>query len=121
MSEQPITTIDPIHPNAEGFEKFVTPKPTGEGSGVFLFECKGCKGVHYRHAGYVKSMLPFMRAGGEKRLSVDDLQVMVCVKCRRCYVWLNEQMYDVTDRIDLAAWEAFEREAHRATGPGGQC
>lgn len=35
--------------------------------------------------------------------------------------WINEQMYDVTDQIDLKAWEKTEKEAQAATGPGGQC
>lgn len=113
--------IDQIRPTAAGFAERVTPQAMTEANGVFLFECKGCGGAHFRHAGYVQTMLPFLRPGGEKRINVDNLQVMVCVKCRKCYVWLNEQMYDVSDRIDLKAWETFEREAHRATGPGGQC
>lgn len=46
---------------------------------------------------------------------------MICVSCKRAFVWLNEQMYDVTDQVDLAAWEKTEKEAHKATGPGGQC
>lgn len=29
--------------------------------------------------------------------------------------------YDVTDKIDMDAWDKAERELHRATGPGGQC
>lgn len=113
--------IDLITPKAAGFAERVTPKTATEEKGVFFFSCSGCKGVHFRHAGYVKAMVPFMRAGGEKRISVDNHQVMVCVKCRRSYVWINEQMYEVTEQIDLSAWEKFEREADRATGPGGEC
>lgn len=112
---------DLVHPDAEGFSERVTPKEAKENEGVFFFKCKGCDGIHYRHAGYVKTMIPFMRTGGEKRINLDSLNLNVCVKCRKCYVWINEQMYDVTDQIDLAAWEKFEKEAHKATGPGGQC
>ena len=30
-------------------------------------------------------------------------------------------MYDITDRIDLEAWEELEREMEKCTGPGGEC
>jgi hypothetical protein len=30
-------------------------------------------------------------------------------------------MYEVSDQIDLEAWERFEKQAVKATGPGGQC
>ena len=108
-----------IAPDAEGFVEKVTPKEPGDG--VFFFKCKKCDGVHFRHAGYIKAMMPFMRAGNEKKISIDDLAVSVCVACRSAFVWLNEQMYEVTDQIDMKAWSKFEKEAHRATGPGGQC
>lgn len=110
--------IEPIHPDREGFAERVTPKPPDDN--VHFFKCK-CGGIHFRHAGYIKSLLPFMRAGGEKRVNVEQLCVQVCVKCRKSYVWLNEQMYEVTNQVDLNAWEKSERELHRATGPGGQC
>lgn len=109
---------DLVHPNNEGFVERVTPITPGDD--VFLFKCS-CGNVHFRHAGYVKSMLPFMRAGNEKRVSVENMQVHVCTKCRNCYVWINEQMYDVTNQIDLKAWEKLEQEQHKATGPGGEC
>ena len=107
-----------IHPDAKGFSERVTPEKPGDD--VFFFACE-CGHKHFRHAGYIANMLPFMRAGGEKRINLANLEVQVCVKCKKSYVWLNEQMYDVTDEIDLEAWEKTEREAHRATGPGGQC
>ncbi len=97
----------------------MTPKPPGDD--IFFFTCKGCGGSHFRHAGYVEIMLPFMRPGGERRVGVESLPVKVCVSCKNCYVWINEQMYDVTKRIDLQAWEKAERELQTATGPGGQC
>jgi hypothetical protein len=110
-----------IHPAGPGFAERVAPKVPSEEAGVFFNKCEGCGGIHFRHAGYIQSLVPFMRAGGEKKLSLENLNVMVCVGCRHCYVWLNEQMYDVTDRIDLDAWQKLEKDAHRATGPGGQC
>jgi len=109
---------DLVHPGADGYVERVTPiKPPDT---VSFFKCE-CNSVHYRHAGYMKTMVPFLRSGGDKRVDVHDYQVMVCVACKNSYVWINEQMYDVTDKIDLSAWEKTEKEAHRATGPGGQC
>ena len=46
---------------------------------------------------------------------------MVCVKCRKSFIWYNEQMYEVTDIIDIEAWAKAERELNEATGPGGEC
>lgn len=110
---------DLVHPGAEGFKDRITPKAPGQD--VFFFKCPKCESIHFRHAGYVKNMMPYLKHGGEKKVSVENLQVMVCVKCKGCYVWLFDQMYDVTDNIDLQAWERLEIEAHRATGPGGDC
>lgn len=107
-----------VHPDREGFVERVTPKSA---DGVLFYKCGGCRGCHFRHAGYMQVMLPFMRSGGEKRVNLDDNRVMVCVKCRKCYAWINEQMYDVTDKVDMGAWEATEKELHKTTGPGGQC
>ena len=108
-----------VHPDGEGFKERVTPKQPDEN--LFLFKCRKCEGVHFRHAGYVTLMLPFLRAGGEKRVGCDDVRVMVCVKCKSAWAWITDQMYDLTDKIDLEAWEKTEKEAHKATGPGGQC
>lgn len=80
-----------------------------------------CNGVHFRHAGYIHTMLPFMRSNQEKKVELQQYQVMVCVKCRASYVWVYDQLYDVSEHIDLEAWEKLEKEAHKATGPGGQC
>jgi hypothetical protein len=115
------TEKDLIHPEKEGFAERVTPKKPEES--IFFFKCEkeNCGGIHFRHAGYVEIMLPFMRPGNEKRIGFDSLQVKVCVKCKAAYVWINEQMYDVTDQIDLKAWEKTETEMQKATGPGGEC
>lgn len=110
---------DLVHPENEGFVERVTPKQPDET--IFFFKCKKCQGTHFRHAGYMQNLSPFMRAGGEKRVSMESLPVKVCVSCKSCFVWINEQMYDVTDQIDLKAWEKLEREMHKATGPGGDC
>lgn len=80
-----------------------------------------CGGVHFRHAGYVHNMLPFMRSNQEKKVELVNYQVMVCVKCRSSYIWAYDQLYDISEKIDLEAWEKVEKELHKATGPGGQC
>ncbi len=106
------------HPDAEGFKEKVTPKKPDEN--MFFFKCS-CSGIHYRHAGYVKTLIPFIKPGGVKEVVADSRQVMVCVACKNCYVWAGEQMYDVTEQIDLNAWEKAEVELNAATGPGGEC
>ena len=106
-----------IHPDKEGFKERITAKSTED---IHMFKCS-CGKVHFRHAGYIQTMLPFMRAGNEKRISLENHQVMICIGCKKSYIWVNEQMYDVTKHIDLEAWEDFEVEAYKTTGPGGQC
>lgn len=108
-----------IHPDRDGFKEKVTPKKIDEAK-LFIYKCE-CGGQHFRHAGYARIMMPFIETGGEKRMTCDPFQVMVCVSCKRSSIWVNGQMYDVTDRIDLQAWEKTEKEAMAATGPGGQC
>jgi hypothetical protein len=112
--------VDPLSPAAEGFSERVSPKKIDE-TKIFLHKCDNCSGVHFRHAGYVEVLVPFIRSGDEKRMLMQSEPVKVCVNCKHSFVWINEQAYDVTDRIDLTAWERTEREAQRATGPGGQC
>jgi hypothetical protein len=107
------------HPENEGYVERVTPKTPDEN--IFFFKCSECSGSHFRHAGYVEILLPFLRAGGEKRVGLDSLPVKICVSCKHSYVWINEQMYDVSDQIDVEAWEKTERELQKMTGPGGNC
>lgn len=106
---------------SDEFAESITPKKIKDSSDLFLFRCPECKGVHFRHAGYLETMMPFIRADKQKRVDTYDNKVMVCVKCRKCYIWCNEQAYDVSTLIDLEAWEKAERELNRATGPGGEC
>lgn len=121
MADETMPTVNAIsiNPSEPGFKERVTPKKLTDD--MFFFKCSSCGNMHFRHAGYFELLLPFMRAGNEKRMMMDAHQVMICVTCKNAYVWLNEQMYDVTDDIDLEAWEKTEREAQKATGPGGQC
>lgn len=107
-----------VHPEAEGFREKVEPQKLPES--VFLYKCT-CGGIHFRHAGYVNLLLPFLKGNSEKSVAFDDLRVMVCVACKKSFVRVEQKTYDITDRIDLTAWEKTEREAHQATGPGGEC
>ncbi len=110
-----------VRPMNGGFIKRIITKPAAESEGVYLFMCEECGGYHFRHAGYIKTMIPFMRSGGEKRVNVESVQVMVCVKCKSSYAWINEQMYNLSDKIDIEAWSKAEAELNKATGPGGEC
>jgi len=86
-----------------------------------LIRCKGCGGIHFRHAGYIESLIPYADDDGRTRKDVRSTQVKVCVKCKRCYVYLGDDIYDITDDIDIKAWESTEKELQKATGPGGNC
>jgi predicted nucleic-acid-binding Zn-ribbon protein len=109
-----------ISGSGQEFDEKVTPK-TLNAEDLFLFRCPKCKGMHFRHAGYMESMTPYMNPKKEQKVAVDSYAVKVCVKCHRAYIWADTQMYDVTDQIDMEAWEKFEKEAQKATGPGGEC
>lgn len=108
-----------VHPEGDGFRERITPKEIDDKK-LFLFACK-CGGQHFRHAGYVRVMMPFIEAGEGKRMTCEPYQVMVCVACRTPTTWVNGQMYDLSKRVDLTAWEKAEKELQKATGPGGQC
>lgn len=118
ISEDEKRPNDLVHPGNAGFKEKLAPREPGEG--MFFQKC-ACGGIHFRHAGYVQIAIPFIRGGGEKKVELADYRVMVCVKCRKAYAWIGEQMYDLTDRVDLDAWAKSEVELQRATGPGGEC
>lgn len=103
------------------FAKKATPVKLADTDELFLFKCPNCGGLHFRHAGYLEMMMPYMRADQSKHVNTDSYSVKVCVACRNAYIWVNDQVYDVTDHINMEAWEEFERVAHKCTGPGGQC
>lgn len=100
------------------FNDKATPKSLPET--MFLFKCT-CGNVHFRHAGYIEAIMPYIQADQEKKVQSDSLSVKVCTSCRKCYVWHHPQWYDVTDKIDIAAWEKTEREMQKCTGPRGNC
>lgn len=103
-----------IHPDKEGFKERVTAKSVED---LHIFKCS-CGKAHFRHAGYIQLMMPFMRAGNDKRISLSAEQVMICISCKKSYIWINEQMYDATELIDLGAWKVFEINASKLAGPG---
>lgn len=108
--------------NQDDFTKKVTPKPVSSPKDMFLFCCPDpCGNVHLRHAGYVQMLLPLVQADGQKRVAQDSYSVQVCTKCKKCFVWYDGQVYDITELIDLKAWEKTEKAMHAATGPGGDC
>ncbi len=88
---------------------------------IFVIKCPKCGAVHFRHAGYIEASIPFVSPKSGESLAVDSLPVKICVKCKSAHVIHGDKIIDVTEHIDLDAWEKAEKEAHLATGPGGQC
>jgi len=88
---------------------------------IFVVKCPHCSGIHFRHAGYIEATIPFVSPKQGNSLACDSLPVKLCVKCKHSMVIHSDKIIDVTEHIDLNAWEKTEKEAHKATGPGGQC
>ena len=80
-----------------------------------------CGNPHFRHAGYMEAIVPYMKPTKEGQISTSSLEVKVCTVCKSCYVYVDNHFYNVTDDIKLDAWEETEKEMQKATGPGGQC
>lgn len=93
-------------------------QPIEECPAIFLV-CD-CGKTHFRHTGYIETITPYVAQDGGKTIN-ESHPVKTCVSCRKSYVNIGPKTYDVTDKIDLNAWEKFEKEAHKSTGPGGQC
>jgi len=88
---------------------------------LFIWKCPECSNIHFRHAGYVEMLLPYITGQKEKKVQADSYQVKICTKCKSCYVYMDSQMYDVTHLIDVKAWEETEKLCQKTTGPGGEC
>lgn len=88
---------------------------------IFLFKCTNCEATHFRHAGYMESMIPYIDPKEGPKVSVDSKAVKVCVNCKHSFILHDQKFVDVTEKIDLKAWEKTEKEAYKATGPGGEC
>lgn len=106
--------------SSENVKSRVAPVVVEDVSELFMFQCT-CESIHYRHAGYIKTLVPFSKPNKEQKVESHDHSVLVCTQCKKCYIWMDAKMYDVTKLIDLEAWDKTEREMHKATGPGGQC
>jgi len=118
----------------EEFKEKLIPK-TLEEKNLMIFKCPNkiirqeegdpieevCGNAHFRHSAYITVLLPFVIGDGEKKIQKDQEQVLVCTKCKSCYIWYNGQVYDVTDQVDLDAWRKLEREHDGPFGPGGNC
>lgn len=103
------------------FEELKRPVTLEKVDDIMLFSCPGCGNIHFRHAGYVETQLPYMRSDREARIGTESMPVRVCTKCRRSFFWMNTKCYEVTKLIDLQAWQRAEEELHQATGGGGKC
>lgn len=90
---------------------------------LFLFKCPNCGGVHFRHAGYVETQIPFIDPKEGPKVSVESLQVKICLgqKCDKSYIYREGKFWDISEHIDQKAWAKKEEVAHEATGPGGEC
>jgi len=92
---------------------------------LFVFKCQGKKGkcgnIHFRHAGYIELMMPYIQPDKTRKVTKDSHQVHICTKCKAAYVYLKDNFYDVSDQIDVKAWERTEKVANAMTGPGGEC
>ncbi len=85
-----------------------------------VMTCK-CGKIHFRHTGNICTMSPIKLPSIPTMSETSSHMVQTCVSCRRSYVFIGGQIQEVTKHIDLQAWEKFEKKAHKATGPGGQC
>jgi len=92
---------------------------------LLLLKCPKCQAVHFRHAGYMHPLakMDFVSASQtvETDITTTAVQVMICVNCKTSIINHAGKIKDVTKHVDLNAWEKTEKEAHKATGPGGEC
>lgn len=111
------TNLPVVNVKAPGFKEKVTPKNSEK---LAMLRCS-CGNAHFRHAGYIHLLIPFLKPENEKTMTHDARQVLVCTVCKKSVIWAEDQIYDVSGEVDLNAWEKTEKELHKATGPGGEC
>lgn len=92
-----------------------------EGTSLFLLHCPNCDSIHFRHAGYVEVVVPYTEKENEVKTITASQPVKMCVECKHSFFQNDGRLYDVTNKIDLNAWETTEKMMHKVTGPGGQC
>ena len=56
---------------------------------LYMFKCTQCGGVHFRHAGYMEMLLPYVLADKQKKIQKESHQVHVCVKCKKSFKFFN--------------------------------
>lgn len=88
---------------------------------LFLLKCPKDGNVHFRHAGYVYPMTPYVDPKRGAQVSSVQTPVMVCTTCKSVLFYFDSKFHDITSHTDLEAWDKTEKEMHKATGPGGDC
>jgi len=97
MSKNDLVTI-----TKDEFKERITPKKVKDPKELSLFQCPECGNVHFKHDGYVEVLvqqidyIPFVNEGKES-IRNDSHPVYVCASCGTFYVWINEQMWNVTN------------------------
>ena len=85
-----------------------------------LLRCPICGGMHFRHAGYMLPLLPFLEKG-ESKVQVNQAPVYICINCKAGIIHVDGKIHDVSGFVDMSKWEQTEKLAYKMTGPGGQC
>jgi hypothetical protein len=116
-NESTVGTVGQVAFNQAPFVK----DEIGDTLEAFFLKCTKCGGAHFRHAGYMEAMFPIHTHKSGSQIVQDSLSVKICVNCKQAYVPYEGAFYNVTKFVDLQAWTRTELEAHKATGPGGQC
>ena len=120
MEDQPIKDLTL---KAEStFDQKDLVKPLDNTDSILLLKCPKCGHTHFRHAGYMITVTPYLEI---KTQSVNNVStnnpVHICIKCKTAILAVEGKIHDVTDHVDFEAWNKTEKIAHETTGPGGQC
>lgn len=85
-----------------------------------LMGCPSCGHMHFRHAGYVLPLTPYVEKG-ESKMMTEQVPVYICIKCKTSLTAIGGKLHNMSKVVDVASWEKTEVEAHKKTGPGSQC
>ena len=108
-SDQPKGVPTVAEALAKTTDSYIQPVDTCK---ALMIKCPGCGHRHFRHAGYIETITPFVEAGGAGRAINDSHPVKICVKCKKAYAAIgSEHMYDVSKYVDVKAWEETEKTA----------
>lgn len=61
-----------------------------------LNPCTSCGGFHFDKEGCLLSAMQFQRPGQGDLAALNPEPVYVCRKCGAAFIWLGEQLYDVS-------------------------